>query len=676
MRGELVIGSLTLLTLIGSHVSLCLAEVDLSEVDEDIEYVRASVHFIIANEPFVETHSTALEDFLTFDLKAGTPKGVPKDSLTFLEGSMRSGSRSPDWTLLPLLYTQRNSTAKWVFVATSFSRVDMNQLGKFLKAKEELWESNVPGKNTGKKNIFGVGLLDGETRSIIHHFKQDEFMYPLLSSGVIFSTDLINSLPKKSNIDVTSFTFSIDPVYEMMKFIKLYTNVTLTDAREMCVEESNKSYLTRSDIAQSCVSWTDTRLNQKYRHPTPISLAEVPWNREIAPKRSVDYLESLPFDAYDILLLVKTTQKLRDRIIFQHDLWAAKMALPPAQRIVRVADTNDHFISPGTGMPIVLIDAEVSEQTVGYSHQPYLPSPSPLTYHHNSLCSPPSPQHGHCSKMVALLKYATQYYPTAKFYVILDDDTHFNMRGLFTAIANTFLKNDASAGDKYVQGGRPPSPPQHALRDRSNLTIEHTPDKHAKGIAAKLRRRVSPLYMGERYGFQQLTAWVRGTPLGYDYITTGGGLVLDNEAVRLLQDCRTCRCRAPDAPDDMTLGGWFKTLNVSSVHWPGFHQANPKDYHPLIRAMEYGRRTSFHRIKNPNEYHFNLAESHQEGKSDDEPHPYSKELNNFLTSRYKSEKAPNQQAKVSKELEVKINKNKTVNEVTRERKNTEMRDEL
>ncbi|XP_050545745.1 beta-1,3-glucosyltransferase [Daktulosphaira vitifoliae] len=77
--------------------------------------------------------------------------------------------------------------------------------------------------------------------------------------------------------------------------------------------------------------------------------------------------------------------------------------------------------------------------------------------------------------------------------------------------------------------------------------------------------------LGQRYGYNVR----RNLPLGYNYITGGGGIVLNIDVVHKLKDCK---CYAPDAPDDMVLGICLQSLNISIVHSPVFHQARPQDY--------------------------------------------------------------------------------------------------
>nr|CEL65804.1 TPA: Galactosyltransferase, related [Neospora caninum Liverpool] len=106
--------------------------------------------------------------------------------------------------------------------------------------------------------------------------------------------------------------------------------------------------------------------------------------------------------------------------------------------------------------------------------------------------------------------------------------------------------------------------------------------------------RISPLYLGRRYSFGHMQSGDRRTG-GYDYITMGGGVVLDREAVGEILECKTCRCPQDGTADDMILGRWMHQLKIPALHGRWFHQERPADYHP-----EHVRMTtpvSFHRLE-------------------------------------------------------------------------------
>uniref|UniRef100_A0A8C4NJW4 Beta 3-glucosyltransferase a n=1 Tax=Eptatretus burgeri TaxID=7764 RepID=A0A8C4NJW4_EPTBU len=132
-------------------------------------------------------------------------------------------------------------------------------------------------------------------------------------------------------------------------------------------------------------------------------------------------------------------------------------------------------------------------------------------------------ERGHCGKMFAILKRMSSHHElqSIPWLVIVDDDTLISV------------------------------PRLAAL-----LSCYNTKD---------------PIYLGERYGYGLHTGG------GYNYITGGGGIVLNREGLRRLL-ASGCTCSSDDAPDDMILGMCFHSLGITTIHCPLFHQARPEDY--------------------------------------------------------------------------------------------------
>ncbi|CAL1169575.1 unnamed protein product [Cladocopium goreaui] len=147
---------------------------------------------------------------------------------------------------------------------------------------------------------------------------------------------------------------------------------------------------------------------------------------------------------------------------------------------------------------------------------------------------------GHCTKMQAILRYLHRSRPSRRWYVVTDDDTLVNVPRLLRVL-----------------------------------------DSHDDSLA---------IYLGERYGWSHMQ-----DRDGTNYITTGAGMALSNAALQRLMSCSTCNCRAPDAPDDMSLGTWFRNLGIEATHEEGFHQSEPQNYHKeLLGASDPP--VSFHRF--------------------------------------------------------------------------------
>ncbi|CAJ1411350.1 unnamed protein product [Effrenium voratum] len=146
---------------------------------------------------------------------------------------------------------------------------------------------------------------------------------------------------------------------------------------------------------------------------------------------------------------------------------------------------------------------------------------------------------GHCTKMQAILRYLHKYRPNKRWYVVTDDDTLVNVPRLLRVL-----------------------------------------DSHDDTQA---------VYLGERYGWSHMQ-----DREGTNYITTGAGMALSARALAELLGCGSCSCRSPDAPDDMSMGSWFRALHVQPTHEEGFHQSEPHNYHKELLAAS-DPAVSFHR---------------------------------------------------------------------------------
>ncbi|PFH33058.1 hypothetical protein BESB_082570 [Besnoitia besnoiti] len=142
-----------------------------------------------------------------------------------------------------------------------------------------------------------------------------------------------------------------------------------------------------------------------------------------------------------------------------------------------------------------------------------------------------------------------------------------------------------------------PAPPSLSFISKAYVKGHAAGEAGSGGGQKSLSRvvdRVSPLYLGQRYSFGHTDSGHSGGR-GYDYITMGGGVVLDREAVQAILECETCQCPSEGAADDMILGLWMHQLKIPALHSRWFHQERPADYHP-----EHVRATtpvSFHRME-------------------------------------------------------------------------------
>jgi len=132
---------------------------------------------------------------------------------------------------------------------------------------------------------------------------------------------------------------------------------------------------------------------------------------------------------------------------------------------------------------------------------------------------------GHCNKTLAILRNFIEINNSPEFLVITDDDTILS-----------------------------------AARLASLLSC--------------YRGEASPILLGQRYGYMVATG--QG---GYNYVTGGGGMILNRLGVEaLLSLPGGCSCPTPSTPDDMHLGMCARRAKVNLLHSGRMFQARPLDY--------------------------------------------------------------------------------------------------
>jgi len=144
----------------------------------------------------------------------------------------------------------------------------------------------------------------------------------------------------------------------------------------------------------------------------------------------------------------------------------------------------------------------------------------------NSINVKVNSESGHCGKMTAIFRYLIENEMKREFILISDDDALYNVDNLI------------------------------------ELVEQQDPDVVT--------------YLGERYAYANLIG------NGYDYITTGGGLIITRGTLEEYKKCfsqGSCSCSKNDSPDDMTLGMWNGGMNIQATHSSQFHQRKPEDYH-------------------------------------------------------------------------------------------------
>lgn len=241
---------------------------------------------------------------------------------------------------------------------------------------------------------------------------------------------------------------------------------------------------------------------------------------------------------------------------------------------------------------------------------------------------PPQGKAGLCLRLQQIFREFLMTPEIRRFLLVTDDDTLINFRHLMDLLSLTlqptipargFVANLLSDGQGFrahvpqyitlaketrrhlealaAAGGNNAESRPSPVKD-SRYTLEQltgASSVYGRGPHRPLEA-ISPLYLGERYAFG-LTG-DNGKQGGYDYVTMGGGVVLDREAVGLLVRCideGKCTCPSDGTADDMMLGIWARHLDLPLVHARGLHQERPGDYHPLL--IEGVAPVSFHRMQ-------------------------------------------------------------------------------
>lgn len=102
-----------------------------------------------------------------------------------------------------------------------------------------------------------------------------------------------------------------------------------------------------------------------------------------------------------------------------------------------------------------------------------------------------------------------------------------------------------------------------------------------------------PVALGQRYGFRL------NDDDGYDYLTSGAGLVLSKPVIKLMINSSHCECPHRETADDMFLFGLcLQNIHITLTHSPGFHQARAIDY--AAGYISSSEPVSFHSFWNIN----------------------------------------------------------------------------
>ncbi|KAH8742129.1 hypothetical protein FG386_003456 [Cryptosporidium ryanae] len=508
---------------------------------ENSFYLRERVRFVIFDDFQIGPDGKSILDIVKSEL------GVPENNVYFL-GDRKAGN-TQDTLLLPILlrHFSDSNNFDWFFILNSntrFDHVSLNQLLYRLNRdqiqREKLGNSNKNAHANSPSNSYIGAQINDDTPSIVHHYNLNKnFKYPFIHSGYFIRRHAIESLYDSvtRNVSTRKYNSKIftDVHFELSKLLSEELSLSLKDIPEFCItlNDTNPKYHRKnSRVPRKCTTWSISHR---------ISYGCVPF--------SVPIYENHPkslvvVDPEAVVIAVKTTKDFHHSRVKQiHKLWADSSkhlnynSISLNKHCSEYANRVKDIIDKQSGRNIkVEFLSDYSENIGGQISTVDLKVENQAS--------------GHCSKLYSIVHYLySRYYTDAskvEYYVLVDDDTLLVPFSLLNSL--TYVKE------------------YHSSRNSS-----------------------SHLYMGLRYSLGSITEnW------SIDYITGGGGIVVNSNALHKLANCKECICNSPSEPDDMALGRWFRYLNVKATNFFGFNQAEPSNYHPYYNY--YSHITSFHKL--------------------------------------------------------------------------------
>ncbi|XP_015918993.1 beta-1,3-glucosyltransferase [Parasteatoda tepidariorum] len=183
-------------------------------------------------------HHNALADFKKKYILKQAEK-IPNDIKIRVFKTHQDFLNAPGhWTILPLFKKlQSLQEYSWFIFMEENTNIHLDNLIKLL--------SNY---NKSEDVFVGHALVD-ENPTIIHHFAAVEdsaLSYPHFSTGFFLSSTLIDKLKKKCE----NCAFSIDPMYELAKYIWDTAHIKLMHESQLCLKK-----------APGCATWTEEPSN-------------------------------------------------------------------------------------------------------------------------------------------------------------------------------------------------------------------------------------------------------------------------------------------------------------------------------------------------------------------------------------------------------------------------------
>ncbi|WKS77708.1 hypothetical protein CPCDC_5g540 [Cryptosporidium sp. 43IA8] len=515
--------------------------------NDEITYLKEKVKFIIFDDFHIGPDNKSILDILLIDNK------IPKDNVYYLSENIPY-KYPQDTLLLPILFRyvkeSNNNNFDWFFIINSYTRFNpilLNELLFKLNKEQTIFEKiqNVPNISSNIKspnnNFIGVQINDN-VPSIVHHYNLDKnFKYPFHHSGYAIRRFTIESLQvsikSSSNYinNKNNYKIYTDVNFELSKLIYDELNIKLKDIPEFCInidDTDPKYHKKNSIIPKKCITWSIS-----YRISNNCVSFSLPLN---------NINQKYIINPNEVVIAIKTTQKYHNNRISQiNQLWANKKylnynSINSNPYCKNYFSSISHLIKPFNDKSIH-IDI-LSDHNDIINNIPI-----------NDLKTG-NQSNGHCLKLYSIIHFLYNKYIInninsnykIKYFALVDDDTLIIPFSLLNSL--TYINHQYNDNDHF------------------------------------------DLYLGLRYSFGSIIDnW------SIDYITGGGGIIINSNSLSKLAKCKECICNKPDEPDDMALGRWFKFLNIKAINFNGFHQAESIHYHSYYNYFSHI--ISFHKIE-------------------------------------------------------------------------------
>lgn len=454
------------------------------------------------------------------------------------------------------IYEQRKtdgSNTEWYVLCTAHTRFNFDNVEKLMREHKE-------DQGGG---IFGYALLDKNPKIIHHYYTHPNFTYPMIARGVVLHQKVLDRLFISENEGFES-SIHVDPFHSFFQHIFERTGEVV--------------------IHRPAISWA-----------LPSAAAGQRSSDVAAPTFTKREIQQRQFIGRQLAILVKSTEKYHSTRLAQiKQLWANPITMRKA-------------VYGGDDVPLDLVDWSTVDDNLPVLQ--FMSDANDVAHGTLDLGSG-NTNRGHCAKFSAILRHFFTNLPSRTLLCIVDDDTLVNVSNLIAGLVQLLFRplqgisslryphtctapnDDYIWKDEYDQTiitnyTLPISHTKFSIRDAYEASINRAEgsrnDHFNTFFFSSSLPLLTPLYLGERYSYGH---WAGRH--GYDYLTTGGGIVLDRIAVGEVMNCRLCHCPRADSPDDMLLGLWMQRLNIPAIHSAGFHQATPADYHIEVLKAERG----------------------------------------------------------------------------------------